>query len=157
MAREYYTDSDNPDKVLWGLSWRGILVGFLLIVVCLAANWFTWGVKVLTSPIRGAGDVVIANNDAGNRVAAQAQFERLYNGIIAADKNLDVLAATMKAHPLDRIAQTTYDGAVMACNTFVADYNAEARKTLSVDWRTWDLPAQIDETNHATDCKENAR
>lgn len=152
--REYYIDSDDPDKVLWGMSWRAIVIGIVLIILCVGGGWAIFGLKVFTSPIKGAGDVVIANNDAKNRVQAQARFEALFNGIQAIDKNLDVLHDAMVANPKDRIAAETYRGTVMSCNIAVGDYNAEARKTLSVDWRTWDLPAQIDPNDPTTDCKE---
>lgn len=152
--KECWTDSDDPDKVLWGMSWRAIVIGVVALILCIAGSWAVFGLKVFTSPVKGAGEVVIANNDAKNRIQSQARFEALYHGIIAADKNLDILAATVKAHPNDRIAQQTLDGARIGCNQFVEDYNAEARKTTSADWRSWDLPSEINDIDPATDCKE---
>lgn len=130
-----------------------IIAAGLAIVLLILCGWGGWAIKVALSPVKGAGDVIIKNNDADNRIQSQKRFESLYNGILAIDANLDVLAATVKAHPEDRIAQTNLDGNIMGCNSQVAAYNAAAREITSKDWKTWDLPEQIDPNNPLTDCK----
>lgn len=112
-----------------------------------------WGLKVAFSPVRGAGDVRIKDNSATNRIRAQELFYTMYNGIVASDKNLDVLAATVKAHPNDRVAQMSYDGAMLGCNQAVAAYNAETHKVTSKNWLDPDLPYEITGSDPATDCK----
>jgi len=131
------------------------IAGALVILALILCGWGAYAVKVAMSPVKGAGDVIIKNQDADNRIQTQRKFEELYHGIVAIDKNLDVLARTAKAHPEDRIAQQNYDGNVMACNNQVAAYNAEANKTTSKDWISKDLPFEIDPNNPATDCKES--
>ena len=132
-----------------------IIAGGLAVVALLLCGWAGWAIKVAMSPVKGVGDTIIKNQDANNRIAAQKKFEVLYNDILVKDKNLDILAATAKAHPNDRIAQDNYSGAIMICNAAVGDYNAESEKTLSKDWMRADLPAKISASNPATDCKEN--
>lgn len=141
------------DEPFWAR--HPLIAGGLVLVALFLCGWAGWAIKVAMSPIKGTGDVIIKNQDANNRIQSQKRFEELYHGIVAADKNLDVLAATVKAHPNDRIAQQNYDGNIMACNGLVSDYNAEARKMTSKDWITADLPYQIDGSNPSTDCKES--
>jgi hypothetical protein len=129
-----------------------VIAVFITLTLC---GWAGYAIKVAMSPVKGAGDVIIKNQDADNRIQTQKKFEELYHGIVAIDKNLDVLARTAKAHPEDRIAQQNYDGNVMACNNQVAAYNAEANKTTSKDWISKDLPGVIDPNDPATDCKES--
>jgi len=131
------------------------IAGGMAVIALVLCGWAGWGIKVALSPVKGTGDVIIKNQDADNRIQSQKKFEELYAGIIAIDKNLDILAATAKAHPNDRFAQANYEGNVMGCHNQVAAYNAEARKITSKDWMSKDLPQQIDETDPRTDCKES--
>lgn len=131
------------------------IAGGLAVIALALCGWGGYAIKVALSPVKGAGDTILKNQDADNRIAAQKKFEILYNDILAKDKNLDILAATVKAHPNERIAQDNLDGAKMICNAAVADYNAESEKTLSKDWMRADLPSKITGSNPATDCKES--
>lgn len=127
------------------------LLGAIVLVTLMA--WGGWAIKVALSPVKGAGDVIIKNNDADNRIQSQRKFEELYHGILAMDANLDTFAATVKAHPNDRVAQDNLNGNMIACRAQVANYNAEARKLTSKDWKSWDLPEEINLNDPATDCK----
>lgn len=131
------------------------IAGGVAVIALVLCGWGGYAIKVALSPVKGAGDTILKNQDADNRIAAQKKFEILYNDILAKDKNLDILAATVKAHPNERIAQDNLDGAKMICNAAVADYNAESEKTLSKDWMRADLPSKITGSNPATDCKES--
>lgn len=126
---------------------------FGVVAICVILSFVGYGVKVAFSPVKGVGDTIIKNNDADNRIRSQAEFEKMYHGIIALDKNITVLAATAKSRPNDVIAQQSYQGTVLGCNQAVAAYNAEARKITSKDWKSADLPHEIDDTNPTTDCK----
>lgn len=153
MAREPWYDSGNPSRVARGAGWRialWILAGVLFFG---AIGGGIWAFRVATADVKGRGDVEIKDKSAPNRIKAQEQFYVMYNGIVAADKNLDVLKATVTAHPNDRIAQVTYDGAVLGCNSAVASYNAETHKITSRNWLDPELPYEIDGSDQATDCK----
>ena len=153
MSRGPWYESDDPSRVARGAGWR-LGVGYLAILVAvLVVGALLWGVKVVTSDVRGQGNAVRQKNDANNRIGAQARFEDLYADIQAADRRLDVLAQQAKANPRDNVARTNYAGAVNYCIDVVSDYNAEARKYLARDFRSFDLPSQIDSVDPATDCK----
>lgn len=147
-------ESDNPTRVARGASWR-IGVWIVAAVLFFAVIGIAiWGFKVGTSDVKGQGDAVRQKNSGTNRIAAQERFESLYAEIKAADRRLDPLAAAVKADPTSHVAQTNLAGAVSYCIGVVADYNAEARKYTSEDFRAVDLPEQIDDLNPETDCQE---
>jgi hypothetical protein len=154
MGTPWY-DSDNPDRVARGLGARlGIWIVVALVFFAVIGG-AAWGVKVALSDTKGRGDSVRIKNSAPNRIAAQERFEQLYAEIQRSDASLDVLAPAAKAG--GQAERTQFTGAVTYCLSVVADYNAEARKYRSQDFRAIDLPAQIDTTNPAFDCKESAR
>jgi hypothetical protein len=157
MPNEPWYESSNPSRVARGGTWRI----FLWILACLAfiglIVGIVYGVKVLTAPVRGAGDQEIIVNDGRNRVNAQEWFENQYNLILATDQKLDQAAADAAAHPNDSFYQTNYTGLKNRCIDMVAAYNAEAQKVSRGDWRSADLPAHINNTDPRTDCKETAR
>lgn len=112
-----------------------------------------WGFRVATSPIKGTGDAAITKNSSANWTAAQARFEDLYAGIIAADRKLDAAAERLAANPDDLTLQQTHAGIQSGCITLVGDYNAEARKYLAEDFKASDLPDQISNNDPNTDCE----
>ncbi|HEY1176397.1 MAG TPA: hypothetical protein VGF17_09590 [Phytomonospora sp.] len=131
------------------------VIGFVLFIILLATG--VWWFQVATSDVKGRGESVIVKNSATNRIAAQERFEDLYQEVVTADQRLDVLAAAAKADPNSQVAATNYTGAVAYCIDVRGDYNAEARKYTSADFRAIDLPNQIDPLNSDTDCQENLR
>lgn len=145
------------DKMGAAIGGRGLLVIVILVVFFGLLGGGIWFAKVQTSGVKGAGDVKRTNNSAPNRIAAQKEFEALYAGVIAADKRIDQAAAALKRSPNDYTAQVRYDGSLSFCVGLVADYNAKARGTTSMDWRSADLPPQILDLDPTTDCKESAR
>lgn len=151
--REKWYDSDNPDRVGRALTFRGVLLILLLVAVVAGISISIWAFQVGTSEIKGAGDVKRTNNSAPNRIAAQEKFEKLYADVKAADQRIDTFAQAKQENPDDYTARVNYTGAVSFCGQVVADYNAEARKITSADWRSMDLPEQIDSSDPATDCK----
>ena len=131
-----------------------------------------WGIRVATSDAKGKGNVEIERNSAENRVRAQAFFEQSYADIMKFDVQIgdaqkalaDFIATNPKPTADDLVAaqiytqqlnsrQTTLTGLQQQCQSTVAGYNAEARKTLAAEWRSRELPYQIDGSSPATDCK----
>ena len=147
-------DSDNPSTVVRGATWRGWLwvVSALIAVAIIAGAW--WGISVLVSGPKGAGDTVRQNNSVTNRVFAQQHFEDLYAEVTGDDQKLDQAAADKAAHPDDPFYATNYTGLVNQCIAARAQYNADANKVLQKDWVSGDLPHQLDSSDPRFDCKE---
>lgn len=157
MPREPWYDSDNPDRVTWSIAWRGGLWVLGVVAVISVISIGVWAFQVATSDVKGQGDAQRQVNSADNRLFAQGNFQDLYNEIKASDRKLDQAAADVAAHPGDSFYQTNYTGLKAHCMDAVAQYNAAARKISQAKFRDEDLPAQIDDTNPATDCKESAK
>jgi hypothetical protein len=148
------------------------LVVAAFVAVVLIAPVAIWGIRVATSDTKGKGNVEIERNSADNRVRSQAFFEQAYQDIKKFDVQIsdaqkaydDFIATTPKPTADDVVAaqlyaqqlngrQVTLTGLQQQCQNTVADYNAEARKTLVAEWRSDELPYQIDGSSPATDCK----
>jgi hypothetical protein len=144
----------------------------VVIAVVLVAPIAIWGIQVATSDTRGAGNTEIARNSAENRVRAQAFFEQAYEDVQKFDVQVvdaqkaydDFIATNPKPTAEDLVAvqiysqqlnsrQVTLTGLRQQCQNTVAGYNAEARKTLAAEWRSDELPYQIDDFSPVTDCK----
>ena len=152
MSRTPWYDNDNPSTVVRGATWRGIVWVLAVLAVVGAVGIGVWGFRVATSDVKGQGDAVIQKNDATNRIAAQERFEDLYAEIIAADQKI---APARQAYRNDKtqVNLANLTGLQNYCLDVVADYNAEARKYKSADFRAIDLPQEINLSNSATDCK----
>lgn len=133
---------------------KAVGIGLLTLVLIFALAIGVWAFRVATSDIKGRGDQTIRINSATNRTGAQERFEDLYQEILAADRRIDVAAAANAAAPTT-VTSTNLAGAVSYCIGVVGDYNAAARKVSQAQFRAFDLPAQIDNLNTATDCKES--
>ncbi len=154
MKDPWYGD-DNPDRVARALGGRTAVWIIAAVLFFALIGGVAWGVKVALSDTKGRGDSVRIKNSAPNRIAAQERFEQLYAEIQRSDASLDILAPAANAG--GQAEKTQFTGAVTYCLSVVADYNAEARKYRSQDFRAIDLPAQIDTTSPAFDCKETLR
>ncbi|NWL34460.1 hypothetical protein [Paenarthrobacter nitroguajacolicus] len=124
-----------------------ILAGITLI------GWAGWAISVAVSGPKGQGDAIKTKNSAENWTRAQAKFEELHQGIQSADKKAELAAERLKASPNDVTLQQQHAGVQSGCIGLVAEYNAESRKFLSEDFKSIDLPYQIDTTAPAFDCK----
>jgi hypothetical protein len=133
--------------------WKAI--GITLGVVALIAGiwWVSFGAKIVSSEPIGQGEAIIQKNSAENWVKAQAKFEDLYAGIEAQDQMIEVLAESAERDS-SIYNLRNLDGARLTCLDMVGQYNADARKFLSSDFKSIDLPDQIDESQSSTDCKE---
>ncbi len=116
----------------------------LIILIALVVGALIWGANVLLSGPRGQGDAIVQKNSSENFIAAQARFEDLYQEIEASQGNIDIAKNALANDPDDRTLQTNLNGVLAHCNNTVGDYNAEARKFLSEEFRAVDLPPSID-------------
>lgn len=135
-------------------AWKAVGITLLAVVVIAAIWWFSFGASVLSSKPIGQGEAIIEKNSAENWTKAQGRFEDMYAEIVATDQKITVAKERMDTDPDDRTAKDTYYGTKTICLSFVADYNAEARKFLSADFRSADLPDQISDRQPSTDCQE---
>jgi hypothetical protein len=132
-----------------------LLVWIVVIVLAgLAISAAVWGIRVATAPAKGAGDTILKDQDANNRIAQQKAFVNMYEGVKANDKKLQTLANTAAKNPADTKAQADFDGTQMICLDQVADYNAKVQETLATRWLPADLPASIGD-DPLTDCAPN--
>lgn len=153
MSREKWFESDNPNRHAWGIG-RMLFVGFLAVS---AVGVGVWGFNVATSDVKGAGDATVQINSGTNRIVSQEVLQSMYASILAYDKNLDQAAKDKADHPGDSFWETAYSGMVKACNSAVAQYNAETQKITRAKWRDATLPFQINSTDTTTDCKETEK
>jgi len=130
------------------------ILAFVVIVVALfVLTWGGYALTVAMSGPKGVGDAIKTKNSSANWTAAQAKFEELHQGVKAADQKTELAGERLKLNPTDLTLQQQHAGIQSGCISIVADYNAESRKFLSEDFKSTDLPYQIDQTNPATDCK----
>lgn len=144
------------------------IIGWSVLV--LGVVFLAWGLWVLLSPAKGAGDAYVQKNSANNWVAAQAGFHRDYETIKAFGQQISdaqqQLTSYEAAHPslgngtpYDPVAQqdtnlrTTLTGLQQQCQNTVSDYNTRAQSYLTRDFRDAGLPDRIDVT---TECRTPA-
>ena len=156
MSYEYGRDDRREAN-----KWFGLGLGWwvLIVIVAIALTAGIWGLQVATSGVKGQGDAQIQKNSAENWIKAQARFEQNYAEVKAADVKITNTYKMWQDDPTDKTAKQTYTGLQSYCLSVVAAYNADARSYLSEDFRSADLPDQIQtegpSANKATDCKEN--
>ncbi|QWY82785.1 hypothetical protein PP641_gp045 [Arthrobacter phage SilentRX] len=133
----------------------GKMIGLaiLAVVVIVALSWGGWALSVALSGPKGVGDAIKTKNSAENWTAAQARFEKQYAAVKGLDQKIAVHRTALAADPKNPTLQTNLTGVTTACLSAVAEYDAESRKYLSEEFKSTDLPYQIDQTNPATDCK----
>lgn len=129
----------------------GITAGAVAGILAISAG--AWGLGVAVSGPKGRGDAISAKNAAGNWTSAQARFEELYSGIQSADKKTELAEERLAANPTDLTLQQQLAGVQSGCISLVAEYNAESRKFLSEDFKSVDLPYQVETSKPAFDCK----
>ena len=131
-----------------------------------------WGFRIATSDAKGKGNVELERNSAENRIRAQAYFEQSFEDVQKFDTQIgdaqraydnfvadnpkpsaeDLVAAQIYGQQLNS-RQVTLTGLQQQCQNTVANYDAEARKTLAAEWRSPGLPYKIDYSSPETDCK----
>lgn len=149
MTDSWKQDRKDANRIgRFGVGWVvGIIVGAVLL------SGIGWGLTVALSGIKGQGDGVIKKNSAENWTAAQGRFEDLYAEAIAADQKVSINKTALDLNPTDKTLQTNYTGVQSVCLDIVARYNAEARKFLSAEFKSADLPPELG-INSNSNCKE---
>lgn len=112
-----------------------------IVVLCGVIGISLWAFGVFTADIKGRGDVTRTNKSAVNRIAKQEMFEQLYADANGYKGKISVARDAVKADP-SSINNTNLTGIRQQCIDTVQQYNAEARKVTSRDWRSADLPDQ---------------
>lgn len=146
-----FTNSDDWDNVTYDarkIGWLSARWIVAIIAFVLLIGGVVWGVTVLLAPVKGEGDKRIIKHDATNMIAAQERFEDLYQDILSTDRKIQV-AKEAKGDT----AVTNLQGLQSYCLGVVGEYNAAARKYTQEDFRSVDLPKEIDNTNTEMDCK----
>lgn len=121
----------------------GMLMAWLvaLLIVVGAITLALWAFGVFTADIKGRGELVKTNKSAVNRIQKQEMFEQLYADLNGYKAKIGVARDAVEANPSD-VNQTNLTGIRQQCIDTVQQYNAEARKITSRDWRSADLPDQ---------------
>lgn len=135
----------KTSKVIW--------LGILAVVVIVVLSWGGYALSVAMSGPKGVGDAIKTKNSAKNWTNAQAGFEDSYQAIVSADRKIAVHKEALKGDPKNQVLQTNLTGTTTMCISAVADYNADSRKYLQEDFKSADLPYQIDSSDPSTDCK----
>jgi hypothetical protein len=139
-----------------GFRWSVVLAFFAVLLVVAVGLMWTFGFGLFqreTAAFRGETGAIERRESAENRVAAQERFEDLYAEIVATDRKLAPAEEALEADPDSQVRRTEFTGLTNYCLDVVGDYNAEARKYTAADFRAADLPAEIDGTDPATDCR----
>lgn len=132
---------------------KAIWLGILAVVVVIVIGWGGYAISVAMSGPKGQADAYKAKNSAKNWIDAQAGFEDSYQAILSADRKIAVHKEALKADPKSQVLQMNLTGTTTMCISAVAQYDADSRKYLKEDFKSADLPYQIDSTDPATDCK----
>lgn len=132
-------------RIIWTVI--ATVVGLVLV------TWAAFAISVAISGPKGVGDAIKTKNSASNWTTAQAEFEERHQEILSLDKKIALHKEALKADPKDVVLQTNVTGVTSACMSAVADYNADSRKYLMEEFKSSDLPYQINESAPTTDCK----
>ena len=132
---------------------RIVWTAILSLVALVILVWGGYALSVALSGPKGVGDAIKQKNSASNWTAAQAEFEDRYEQVKTLDRKIKLHRDTLDKDPDNTILQTNLTGVTSACMSAVADYNADSKKYLMEEFKSADLPYQIDDTLPATDCR----
>jgi hypothetical protein len=118
----------------------------LAFMAVLAVGAAVWGAKVALSPVKGAGDVIIEQNDAKNMINAQAELQERYKGLEAACARIGVAKVAADKDPGSTVLSMNHTGAQQQYLTLVAEYNAMTQKLLAKNM-VGGLPVRVDVNN----------
>ena len=138
---------------------RGYVYVIGIVLVLMLSTWaflaLGFGLRVATAGIVGRGKAHIQIESANNRIEKQELFETLHADIRKYDDQIQVAAQTFSDYPTER-HQQNLQGLKLICIDTTEEYNAEARKVSSQQFRDSELPYQIDSFDIDYDCKEDA-
>lgn len=135
----------STKRIIWTAI--AVVVGIFLF------SWGAYAISVAMSAPKGVGDAIKQKNSASNWTSAQKEFEKRYEEVKLLDKMIKVHNDALAADPKNPVLKTNVTGVISGCMSAVADYNADSRSYLMEEFKSVDLPYQIDETFPATDCK----
>ena len=116
-----------------------------IALACLILSGIGWGVKVALSPVKGAGDVIIQQNDADNMINSQRELVKRYEGLKAACARISIAKTAADGDPTYTNKQN-YTAAKASYQTLVAEYNALTQQLLAKNM-LGDLPAHVSPDN----------
>ena len=158
MARKPFYESDSEAR-WWAAGFGRVLLYVILVgVLCAIVAGGVGAWNYFTASTKGKIEQTQQINTGQNRTAAQEHFETLYGDIKTQTANIQVAQQALEsASPDDKSRrQTELIGLQQTCNAAVNTYNADARKVSKEEFRTADLPEQIDPFDESTDCKVHA-
>lgn len=122
------------------------IAGILAVLTLVALCWGAWAVRVAVSPVKGAGDVIIEQNDAKNMINAQRELQQRYTGITAACSKISIAKSAADADPGNYVAQTNLTSTRLHYVNLVAEYNALTQQLLAKNM-LGNLPEHINPDN----------
>lgn len=138
--------------MLWSTK-RIIWTAIAVVIGVILLTWAAFAVSVALSGPKGVGDAIKTKNSASNWTAAQKEFEKRYEEVKTLDRQIAVHTKALESDPKNVILQTNVTGVTSGCMGAVADYNADSRSYLMEEFKSVDLPYQINDSLPATDCK----
>ena len=120
------------------------IIGVALL--CLALSGAGWVLKVALSPVKGAGDVIIQQNDADNMINAQRELRQRYTGLGAACTKIAIAQKARDDDPDNYVAKANYTAAKAHYVNLVAEYNALTGQLLAQKM-LGDLPEHVNPDN----------
>lgn len=120
----------------------GILAIFAAIVLVWMLVMFSFGIHVATAGLIGRGEARIRIESGTNRIEKQELFETLWADVRKYDAQIKAVDVTAPHGP------ENLNGLKLICISTVEQYNAEARKVSSEQFRAADLPASISAAAH---------
>jgi hypothetical protein len=129
--------------------WTAIAVVVGLILV----GWAGFAISVALSGPKGVGEAIKTKNSASNWTSAQKEFEQRYEEVKTLDRQIAVHTKALESDSTNPILRANVTGVISGCMSAVADYNADSRSYLMEEFKSVDLPYQINDSLPATDCK----
>lgn len=145
MSKNWY-DSDNPSTFVRGGTWRAMIWIVVVVLFFTFLGWGLWALGVFTSPIKGAGDAYKEQQSSNNRVFQQSFFEDTFADYESTVAKIGPAKDALKNDKDNPLLQEQLTGTINYCLDVVADYNAQSRKYLAADFKSADLPVQLDRT-----------
>lgn len=130
----------------WWTTLRGVIGGLVivLIVVGLVGLFTTGSIFFQAAAAKKTLQprIDVKNYDSNNVIQKQEMFQQLYADIQGYKSNIAIARQAYKAQPTSE-NQTNLVGVQQQCVNTVQQYNAEAKKITSRQWRSKSLPYQI--------------
>lgn len=127
-----------------------ITVFSLVAVMVLAVGLFLAGQQIRrwVAPVEGQTGAIERRESASNRIAKQEMFEQLYADIQAVQIQIETTSKTLdESGGSERdFYISVLNGQRNHCLSLVADYNAEANKFTSEQFRDVSLPYQFEQS-----------